>query len=205
MVSKVNSLEADLIVLTGDIGDGPVKKFRKDISPLGFLKAKHGSFFVTGNHEYYWNANEWLGVMNNLGIINLINRGKVLVHQNKKILVAGVPDPVSRLLPDLMGMLETESDYKILLSHRPGIAGQASQAGYNLQLSGHTHGGQFFPWTLVVRFVHEMSKGLHRVNDMWLYVSPGTGSWGPLIRLGTTPEITLLTLTQSKNGKSLLT
>lgn len=203
VVRMVNMLEPDLIALTGDIGDGPVKKYRNDISPLGFLKSKHGSFFVTGNHEYYWNANEWLSVMNNLGIINLINRGKIIDHHHKKILVAGVPDPVSRLLPDLTGMQETSAHYKILLSHRPGIAHQASISGYDLQLSGHTHGGQFFPWTIVVKIVHKMSKGLHRVNSMWLYVSTGTGSWGPLIRLGTNPEITLLTLTQS-NEKALL-
>lgn len=209
VVQKVNKLEPDLIVLTGDIGDGKVSKYREDIAPLSKLKSRHGSFFTTGNHEYYWNANEWLSVMNNVGIINLINRGKVIEHGTKRVLIAGIPDPVSRLLPDLLGMQESESansaDFKILLSHRPGIANEASLCGYHLQLSGHTHGGQFFPWTIVVKFVHKMSIGLHRVNNMWLYVNPGTGSWGPLIRLGTTPEITLLTLTQSKSDKELLT
>ncbi len=205
VVNKINALDSNLIVLTGDIGDGKVAQYRNDIAPLGQMKSTYGSFVVTGNHEYYWNANEWLGVMNNLGIINLVNRGKIIEHHTKKILVAGIPDPVSRLMPDLAGMMETSAEYKILLSHRPGIAKEASQCGYDLQLSGHTHGGQFFPWTIVVKFVHRMSKGLHKVNSMWLYVSPGTGSWGPLIRLGTTPEITLLTLTQSKNEAVLLT
>ena len=84
---------------------------------------------------------------------------------------------------------------KILLSHRPGIADKASVTGFDLQLSGHTHAGQFFPFTIVVMFVHRLHQGLHRVGRMWVYVSQGTGSWGPLLRLGTTPEITLLEIT----------
>jgi uncharacterized protein len=83
---------------------------------------------------------------------------------------------------------------KILLSHRPGLAPLASKAGFHLQLSGHTHGGQFFPWTIVVRFVHKFFLGLHKHENMWVYVNGGTGSWGPLLRLGTTPEITLIEL-----------
>lgn len=205
VVKKVNALKSDLIALTGDIGDGPVQQFRQDIAPLAKLKSRYGSFFVPGNHEYYWNANEWLGIMNNLGIINLVNRGKIVEHGHSKVLIAGIPDPASRLLPDLDGVQDSESgenaEFKILLSHRPGIAHLASQKGFHLQLSGHTHGGQFFPWTIVVKFVHRLSKGLHRVGNMWLYVNPGTGSWGPLLRLGTTPEITLVELTRSQEFK----
>lgn len=207
VVRKINDLSADIVVLTGDIGDGNVKQHRKDVAPLGKMKSRYGSFFTTGNHEYYWNANEWLGVMNNLGIINLINRGKVIHHESTKVLIAGIPDPVSRLLPDLTGIQEAETArdaaFKILLSHRPGIAHEAALSGFNLQLSGHTHGGQFFPWTIVVKFVHKISLGLHQMGNMWIYVNPGTGSWGPLLRLGTTPEITLLVLTQSKSEKHL--
>lgn len=198
VVNKVNALSSDVIVLTGDIGDGHVEHFRLDIAPLRFLKSKHGSFFTPGNHEYYWNVNEWLNVMNNSGIINLVNRGKIILHKNKHVLIGGIPDPVSRQSPDLLGIQNSENgetaDVKILLSHRPGIYKEASKAGFHLQLSGHTHGGQFFPWTLAVKLVHKISQGLHLVNGMWIYVSPGTGSWGPLIRLGTSPEITLLTL-----------
>jgi len=123
------------------------------------------------------------------------------------LLVAGIPDPVSRITPDLIGVQDSEpgekADIKILLSHRPGIAKEASLNGFDIQLSGHTHGGQFFPWTIVVKFVHRMSQGLHKVNGMWLYINPGTGSWGPLLRLGTTPEITLLTLSKSAGHKFL--
>lgn len=208
VVRKINSLESDIIVLTGDIGDGHVQHYRQDIAPMRQMKSRYGSFFTPGNHEYYWNVNEWLGVMNNLGIINLVNRGKVIHHQNTSVLIAGIPDPVSRLAPDLFGVQDSESgekaEFRILLSHRPGIAKEASKSGFNLQLSGHTHGGQFFPWTIVVKMVHKISQGLHRVGDMWIYVNPGTGSWGPLLRLGTTPEITLLTLTQSKSENRFL-
>ena len=200
VVSMVNGLKPDIIVLTGDIGDGKTEHYREDIEPLRFLKSRYGSFFVPGNHEYYWNANEWLTVMNNIGVINLVNRGKIIRHKSHAILIGGVPDKLSGLYPDLAGIQashESENTaFKILLSHRPGIALEANRHGYNLQLSGHTHAGQFFPWTIVVKFVHKHVKGLHKIGDMWLYVNTGTGSWGPLIRLGSSPEITLLTLTQ---------
>lgn len=208
VVRKINKLESDVIVLTGDIGDGKVSHYRNDIAPMAKMKSKYGSFFTPGNHEYYWNVNEWLTVMNNIGIVNLVNRGKVIHHQKASVLIAGIPDPVGRIPPDLIGVQDSASgekaDYRILLSHRPGIAHEASKNGFDLTLAGHTHGGQFFPWTIVVKFVHKISQGLHRVGDMWIYVNPGTGSWGPLIRLGTSPEITLLTLTQSKSEHHLL-
>lgn len=202
VVTKTNALNAHMIALTGDIGDGHVSHYRLDIDPLRNLRSKYGSFYTPGNHEYYWNVNEWLAVMNNLGIINLVNRGKVINHRGNYILIAGIPDPVSRVAPDLLGIQSSETgeiaQLKILLSHRPGIAAEASRLGFDLQLSGHTHGGQFFPWTLAVKLVHKISRGLHRVGPMWVYVNPGTGSWGPLLRLGTTPEITLLTLVSDK-------
>lgn len=208
VVNKINSLQSDVVVLTGDIGDGKAAHYRSDIAPMAKMKSRYGSFFTPGNHEYYWNVNEWLTVMNNLGIVNLVNRGKVIHHDKASVLIAGIPDPVGRIAPDLIGVQDSESgekaDYRILLSHRPGIANEASKNGFDLTLAGHTHGGQFFPWTIVVKFVHKISLGLHRVGDMWIYVNPGTGSWGPLLRLGTSPEITLLTLTQSKSGHHLL-
>jgi predicted MPP superfamily phosphohydrolase len=208
VVKKVNELKADMVALTGDIGDGVVKHYRADIAPMSKIKSTYGTFFTPGNHEYYWNVNEWLSVMNNLGIINLVNRGKVIQHRNSSVLVGGIPDPVGGIAPDLLGIQDSASgekaSFRILLSHRPGIAKEAHKNGYDLLLSGHTHGGQFFPWTLVVKMVHRYSQGLHKLGDMWIYVNQGTGSWGPLIRLGTTPEITLLMLTQSKSEQKIL-
>lgn len=199
VVTTVNSLNADMIALTGDIGDGPVDKYREDIAPFGKLKSKYGVFYVPGNHEYYWNANEWMNVMNNLKAIVLLNRGKKFLVGDAEVLVAGVSDPAGFPKPDpYIGMQVGEnSHYKILLSHRPGIAHEAAKLGYDLQLSGHTHGGQFFPWTIVARFAHKYFLGHYLIDNMWLNVNSGTGSWGPFLRLGTTSEITQIELHRS--------
>ncbi len=201
IVNIVNQLDADLVALTGDIGDGPVEKHRTSIESFKNLKSKLGVFFVPGNHEYYWNANEWMNAVNNLKVIVLLNRGKVLNLNNKKILIAGVSDPAGGITPDPAISLELDhhSDVKILLSHRPGLADEASKMGYHLQLSGHTHAGQFFPWTIIVRFFHKHFKGAYKINDMWLYVNQGTGSWGPMMRLGSQTEITLLEINSTKD------
>ena len=199
IVSTVNTLAADMIALTGDIGDGPVDKYRDDIAPFARLKSKYGVFYVPGNHEYYWNANEWMNVMNNLKAIVLLNRGKKFQVQEAEVLVAGVSDPAGFPKPDpYAGILVGENSHlKILLSHRPGIAKEAARLGYDLQLSGHTHGGQFFPWTIAVRFAHKYVLGHYRIDDMWLNVNSGTGSWGPFLRLGTTSEISQIELHRS--------
>lgn len=202
LIDKVNTLQPHIVCLTGDIGDGPVERYREDISPFARLKTKFGVFYVPGNHEYYWNANEWMNVMNNLKAIVLLNRGKK-IHVNKtEVLVAGVSDPVGYPKPDPYAGMQAgeDSHYKILLSHRPGIAPEAAKLGYDLQLSGHTHGGQFFPWTIVVRFAHKYVLGHYRVGQMWLNVNSGTGSWGPFLRLGTTSEITQIELHRSNKS-----
>jgi predicted MPP superfamily phosphohydrolase len=194
VVNAVNDIKPDLIALTGDIGDGPVKEHREAIVPIGKLKSKLGVFYVPGNHEYYWDANEWMNALNNLKVIVLVNRGKILHYNNRNILICGVPDPVSRLELDVITPLQIEASapLKILLSHRPNLSIIASQNGYDLQLSGHTHGGQFFPWTIFVKLFHKNVAGLYKINKMWLNVNPGTGSWGPMMRLGTRTEISLI-------------
>lgn len=206
VVKKTNALYPDLIALTGDIGDGPVIRYKEDTLPLGDLKAKFGVFFVPGNHEYYWGANEWMSAMNALGAVILVNRGKKIEVGKQKVLLAGVPDPISSVKPDAASPLIgcENASLKILLSHRPSLAQEASRLGYHLQLSGHTHGGQFFPWTIVVKLVHKYNRGHFKVNDLWLNVNVGTGSWGPLLRLGTVSEITHLVLVRLKpSSKSL--
>lgn len=199
LVQKVNALSADIIALTGDIGDGPANKHKDDMAPLAHLKSQFGVFYVPGNHEYYWNANEWLTIMNNLKAVVLVNRGKKIKVKSSEILIAGVSDPAGSPKPDPLSGLKSgeNANYKILLSHRPGIANEAARLGYNLQLSGHTHGGQFFPWTIVVRFVHTYFLGHYLIDQMWLNVNSGTGSWGPFLRLGTTSEITQIELFRS--------
>jgi predicted MPP superfamily phosphohydrolase len=206
VVEAVNGLRPDLIALTGDIGDGPVKEHREAVVPIGKLKSNLGVFYVPGNHEYYWDANEWMNVLNNLKVIVLINRGKILHHKDENILICGVPDPVSKLELDIITPLKIEPNatLKILLSHRPNLSTHASQNGYDLQLSGHTHGGQFFPWTIFVKLFHKNVAGLYKINKMWLNVNPGTGSWGPLMRLGTQTEISIIEINSPHQESSLL-
>lgn len=199
VVEKINTLNADIIALTGDIGDGPVSIYREAALPLAKLESKYGVFYVPGNHEYYWDANEWMNLLNNLKSVILLNRGKKVNIKSKSFFICGVSDPVGDPGPDLKkALLGSEAeDFKILLSHRPGIAFEAADLGIHLQLSGHTHGGQFFPWTIIVRFFHKHSKGLHRIRNLWLHVNVGTGSWGPMLRLGTDPEISLIKIVPS--------
>ena len=203
IVKKVNALEPDIIALTGDIGDGPVEKYRDDVAPLAQLKSKLGVFYVPGNHEFYWNGNEWMAVFNNLKAIILLNRGKKISHLGENIFIGGVSDPAGPIKPDPESIIQTAkgTSLKILLSHRPGIAIEAAELGYDLQLSGHTHGGQFFPWTIAVRLFHRHFVGLHKVKSMWLNVNTGTGNWGPFLRLGTNSEITIIEVFTA--GKSL--
>jgi len=201
VVATANELQADLIALTGDIGDGAVENYANDISPMGKLQSKYGVYYVLGNHEYYWNANEWINVMKNLNAIVLMNRGQKIRVKDAEVLVGGVTDPAGRPGPDLNSVNKDGADahFKLLLSHRPGLADEAANLGFHLFLAGHTHGGQFFPWTVAVRFAHKHFIGHHLVNGMWLNVNTGTGSWGPFLRLGTTSEITLIELFRSNS------
>lgn len=201
VVNLVNSISPDIVVLTGDIGDTPVKDVREPIKILGKMKCQHGMFFSPGNHEYYWDLHSWVSALRAAGIQPLLNSGEVIQKGERRLLIAGITDPAAAMAslpaPNLQKAQEkaASADLKILLSHRPDFAEAASKLGFHLQLSGHTHGGQFFPWTLVVRLIHKYHSGLHRVgNSMWIYVNSGTGSWGPLLRLGTVPEVTEIEL-----------
>jgi predicted MPP superfamily phosphohydrolase len=201
VVTITNALEPDLIALTGDIADGTVTTIQSDVAPLAQLNPKGRVFYVTGNHEYYWFGQEWIDAMSRLGATPLLNSSQTIETRGKSLIIAGVIDPAAALespgvRPDTEAAIRgtDPSLYRILLAHHPGIAEKAERAGFDLQLSGHTHGGQFFPWTLVVRKVHKFNLGLFKHGRMHVYVNPGTGTWGPPIRLGTHPEITLLVL-----------
>jgi len=199
IVAKVNALKPDFIAITGDMVDGHPEALKKDTAPLKELSSKYGSFFVTGNHEYYWGGDAWIAEAKNLGFIPLINSHRIITNGEKRILVAGVPDlagesfePVITADPKVALEGSPSPDLKILLAHRPQVALEAEPLGYHLQLSGHTHGGQFIPWTFFIRFFHPFWKGLNRHGKLWVYVSQGTGTWGPPVRLGAPAEITLL-------------
>lgn len=198
VVRGANALEPDLIVITGDLVDGTVDALRAHVQPLGQLRATDGVYFVTGNHEYYWDADAWVGHVKSLGIRPLRNE-RVTVRGAFEL--AGVDDVTAA------GMLRGHGEDMaaavagrdpalplVLLAHHPRAAERAAAVGADLQLSGHVHGGQMLPLGWLARIREPHIAGLFRVRDMWLYVSQGTGYWGPPLRVGTTAEITHITL-----------
>ena len=202
IVDAVNGLDADLIAVTGDLVDGSVRDLSRHVAPLGRLSARYGTYLVTGNHEYYSGEPAWTAEFRRLGLRVLLNEHVVVRHKGAPLVVAGVTDygahhfnPEQRSDPvaALWGA-PADAAAKILLAHQPRSAAAAASAGFDLQLSGHTHGGQFWPWNLFVRFQQPFTAGLHRLNRLWVYISRGTGYWGPPNRFGAPSEITLLKL-----------
>ncbi|MFP3563674.1 metallophosphoesterase [Paraburkholderia sp. SIMBA_030] len=202
IVDAVNRLKPDLIAVTGDIVDGSVPQLTRHTQPLGRLSARHGAFLVTGNHEYYAGANAWIDEFRRLGLNVLLNEHVIVDHDGARAVIAGVTDysaghhdPLHRSDP-VAALAGAPGDVliKVLLAHQPRSAEAAAAAGFTLQLSGHTHGGQFFPWNFFVRFQQPFTAGLARLNGLWVYTSRGTGYWGPPKRLGAPSEITRLRL-----------
>ena len=211
IVAKVNRLGADMVAITGDLVDGRVADLAGHVAALQGLSSRHGTFFVTGNHEYYSGASAWVAELRRLGVQVLMNQHVVLRHtapsssggqHSAPLLVAGVTDygahqfdeaqrssPQAALAGAPGGQL-----FKLLLAHQPRSAEAAAEAGFDLQLSGHTHGGQFWPWNLFVRFQQPFTAGLHKLQQLWVYTNSGTGYWGPPKRFGVPSEITHLRL-----------
>lgn len=199
IVERALSLKPDLIAVTGDLADGDPQRLARQIAPLAGLRAPLGVYYVTGNHEYYWDALAWMAKARELGLTPLVNEGVVLARGGERFLVAGVPDEsgghfVDGHFPHHRAAAIGPADFKILLAHRPDGVPAAERAGFRLQLSGHTHGGQFFPASLFIGLFHRFTRGLARHGRMWVHVSPGTGYWGPPHRFGVPAEITALTL-----------
>jgi uncharacterized protein len=213
IVTAVNALGADVVAITGDLVDGSVPELREHIAPLAELRARHGTYVVTGNHEYYAGAPAWIAELRRIGLRVLLNEHVVLrqdspgrsTGDNEALVLAGVTDFSAghfdaSQASDPAGALAgapLASTTRVLLAHQPRSAEAAANAGYQLQLSGHTHGGQFFPWNLFVPLQQPFTAGLHRLRDMWIYVSRGTGYWGPPKRFGAPSEITLLRLVRA--------
>ncbi len=201
IVDRANALGGDITVVTGDLIDGYVDELRPHVAPLCRLRARYGTFFVTGNHEYYWNPLEWCEEVSRLGLTVLDNAHRVVEHAGAKILVAGVTDvgagdilPQHASDPHKAREGAPVTDVAILLAHQPRSIYAAAEAGYDLQISGHTHGGQYFPMNLLVHLVQPYVSGLHRHGRTWIYVSRGTGYWGPPMRVGAPAEITRIRL-----------
>ncbi len=196
-----NRLDADIVAITGDLVDGYVDELRDHVAPLSGLKSKHGVFYITGNHEYYWDPKGWIAEVERLGHTPLINEHRNLDIGTATLTIAGVTDiSAHRMLPEhesdpVKALAGAPKDsFKLILAHQPKSAFDAAKAGAQLQLSGHTHGGQFIPWSWLIHLVQPVDAGLHTLAGMPIYVSRGTGYWGPPNRLGSPSEITLITL-----------
>jgi len=210
IVDKVNALDADVVAITGDLVDGKVSELADHVAPLADLKSRHGTYVVTGNHEYYSGAHAWVDELRRLGLTVLMNQHVVIsspsgtapAQDGTPLVLAGVTDysaghfdPAHRSDPEaaLQGA-PMNAAVRVLLAHQPRSAPAAAKAGFDLQLSGHTHGGQFYPWNLFVRFQQPFTAGLHKLQNLWVYTSRGTGYWGPPKRFGAPSEITALRL-----------
>ena len=210
VVHQINRLQADVVAIVGDLVDGSVEELRPALEPMTGLRARHGTFFVTGNHEYYSRsgARAWMDEIAGMGIRVLRNERVAIGPPQAGFDLAGVPDHGATRFPE-DGPAENVAEAMagrdperavVLLAHQPVTIHQAALHGVDLQLSGHTHGGQIWPWGLLVRLQQPFIRGLHRIGASQLYVSCGTGFWGPPMRLGAPAEITEIVL---RSGRRL--
>ncbi|MCY1017032.1 metallophosphoesterase [Pyxidicoccus sp. MSG2] len=199
LVARCDALRPDLVCITGDLVDGNVKSLSPAVSALRDLKSRHGTYFITGNHEYYWNAAAWADALERMDIHVLRNRHVRIGDAAASFDLVGVDDWAARNTRqgyDLNAAIAGRDVERasVLLAHQPSNWVEAAKAGMGLQLSGHTHGGQFFPFTLAVSAIWQHDAGHFQEGDRHLYVSRGTGFWGPPLRVGSPPEIVKVTL-----------
>lgn len=201
VVEQVNALKPDVIAVTGDLVDGSVRTLRDEVAPLSGLSAPLGVYYVTGNHEYYHGGAAWTAEVARLGLTVLHNAHRVIERAEARLVVAGVTDheggrmdPAHACRPDLALQGAPPGVPRLLLAHQPRTAFLAQGLEVDLQLSGHTHGGQMFPFMFFVKLQQPVIRGLATIAGVRVYTSRGTGYWGPPLRLGPAPEITELTL-----------
>lgn len=201
LVARTNALHPDLVAITGDLVDGSVETLRDAVAPLAGLAAPHGVWFVTGNHEYYMGADAWLAHLATLRVTPLRNERTELRRGDAAITLAGIDDASAARFggghgADLDRALSGRDPHRpvVLLAHQPRQVADAERLGVDLQLSGHTHGGQIAPFGWLVRLVQPAVQGLHRFGPTWLYVSRGAGFWGPPMRVANPAELTLVEL-----------
>ncbi len=200
VVRTINAEDADLVVIVGDLVDGPWEAVGPMLEPLRDLKKP--AFFVSGNHELYWGWPDWRSGLTALGLTVLSNDVRVFERGGARWLLGGIPDrqrwsggPQPKDPGPQLSLRDAPPvDYRILLAHRPTAAPSAAEAGYHLLIAGHTHGGQFFPLTLISPFLPGGGAGLSRHGALRVFVSTGAGFWGPPVRLFNPPEVVVLTL-----------
>ncbi len=209
LVQRVNALAPDLVVITGDLVDGPLHRLRDDVEPLRELRGRDGVYFVTGNHDAYSGDEAWVARVAELGIRPLRNAGVRIESGGAAFWLAGVDDHrgdwargSSEDLPAALGGWDRREPL-VLLAHDPATFREASLEGVDLQLSGHTHGGQIWPFRWLVRLTVPWVEGLHARHGSRIYVSRGTGFWGPPMRLLAPSEITVHELRPGAAGSLL--
>lgn len=201
MVAEMNALNPDIVAITGDLCEGHSEFIGSWLEPLKDLKSKYGSYFVTGNHDHMWGARAWNQIISDLGVRVLDNAHELIDVNGTKLAVCGVidlrgdrkergwkSDPVKAMSGIEPGI------FRLMLAHQPGSADGCFAAGADLMLVGHTHGGQVWPLCYVIDAVHQYARGLYYVGDKAIFVSCGTGYWGPPLRFGIPPEIDVITL-----------
>ncbi len=215
LVAQVNALNVDLIALTGDVVDGPFDDLRSELAPLGELRARDGVYVAMGNHENYAGADACAEEFRRFGFRVLLNEHQVVAHGLDRIVIAGVTNPQRGMhgakytaVQGLIGTMRSnpvvaiaaapQDTPRILLAHQPKSVADARGLGFDLALAGHTHGGQFLPWNFGVELVFPYAAGLYVDGPMQIYVSPGIGTFGPALRLGTRAEIAVLELRPAK-------
>jgi predicted MPP superfamily phosphohydrolase len=203
IVDCINELQPDVVVITGDLVDEGVSHMEEMAIPLARLKSRHGLFAVTGNHEYYAGVDRAVAIMKKAGIRVLRNES-VLLPGGLQLL--GMDDPTgsrrtgnpSPNFEPLLSQLDAGKP-SVLLYHQPIQFEKVTSLGIGLQLSGHTHGGQLFPIIFISRLIYPFTPGIHQRENSFLYVSRGVGTWGPPMRLGSAPEVTVIRFRSPKN------
>ena len=201
-LKKCNALAPDLVLITGDLVDNTPAVLTEDMRLLTRLRARLGVLIAVGNHEYYTGLMPWVDTWRNMGLDVLLNQWKAFEINGEKLIVAGVADASAEKYPGLLlpdaraARAGAPEGFTILMAHQPRAAVEYAKLGYDLQLSGHTHGGQYFFLFPLISFLNKgFRSGSYVVDSMILHVSPGTGLWGYVpIRIGASSEISLLVL-----------